>query len=302
MTQFMSERHVKMDMVFVDKFWNSLDNNDDTILVDEAILACMGYTAQKGVNAQQSLEALLKRHDISYEKIGVSDETDADFPSIIKEEAALIGSKHKRRRRWLVLKGIDFKSAAFFSGCNKMQRWFLTRYLTLDKLRRDYTKYVKEEKQVYTSALMNVADAIKENVSKTPSSDDRREVMAVVAMSQDYVHDEETDPAYTNGCQGVVVRCQKRSLTGRLRRIASWGQGTNAKAETLLVKANINSVNVVNHVRDDGRFAIVVCGVKLTELQTMEEFGAFVERYADSLHKDVVVSTVMGKNERTAIE
>ena len=324
--EFIAVNGIDIDGLFVDRFWSALDN-DDMIVVDRKTMEWLGYE-DEAKGAQQSVSRLLEKYSIPYDKIDVGDERSAQFPSIA-EEASSMGQKNLHRKRWIVMSCDDFKFAASlapasgirikqyfrildrlwrqynayilqFKGNTHQQNTFALlkahreETVALLKAHREETGAQEEayaaQEEAYAAREEAINAALQPYVSKRPGHVGQEEVICIVGMSSDYVYCDETDPEYVLGSAAVIIRCQKRALTNRIRGVRKWGDDTNVKADVLLLKQDINAVNVVNHIRCEGRYELVMQGLRLREGQTMELFVEFVESYCNSLYSDVIAN------------
>ena len=279
--EYISSRGIVIDGLFVDKFWSAL-KNDEMVVIDKKSMEWLGYE-DDAKGAQQSVTRLLEKYSIPYDKIDAGDDRCAQFPAIEVEKRTL--STNLLRKRWIFLTCWDFKHLAMFSHSSKIRIYFLT----LDYAWKGYQEYVTVAlHDAHAARDESITAALQPHVSKSPDLVDQEELIIILKMSPDYLYCEETDPEYVEESAAVIVRCQKRAVTNRLRGMRKWGDETNAEAEVLLSLENVNAVDVVNHIRSHGRYDLVFQGLRLKKDQTVEDFVEYVESYSHSLYRDVI--------------
>ena len=109
-----------------------------------------------------------------------------------------------------------------------------------------------------------------------------------MSMSPDYVFDEDTDPLYIKDVNVIVIRAQKRNINKRIAEIRSYGDNTNSGADIIFRRGNINSVSLINHIRNGKVFIMKYEGIIFNKNQTFDDLVDYILSLIDDLFVDVI--------------
>ena len=239
----------------IPRFLENIDT-DAPIMVDAVTLEWLGYTGTLHDNQQQFI-GRLDELDVPHEVI------DEDAAVMLWPEVATdiadVDPQHREELRWVVLSGLNFKLACLSARTENAALLVARFYVEVEMVFRAYTAYcarVRERQRdddanqrvqdlvMHLNQLRLVLDevehdrdvldeqrqAMAERYVPPPAEVDREEVLEIIEMAADYVHDPESDPAYTNGITHVFVRRQRATLERRLEVVRQWGNGSNRNA------------------------------------------------------------------------
>ena len=217
----------QIDQFMFDKFWQSIAQNG-FILMDGTTMEWLGYADQA------NFIKLLKSHNVQFKQIKHVDPEFENYPKLVDEVSSMT-TDALNRKQWIIIGSRDFRKMMMCIRTKKANQ-IREYYLSLEDLFRMYCEYTSH----FISRDLNVA----RNVAvPKPNNKSQLTKIVLVKKSSNY-KPSETDPSYVKDSDILVIRCQFKAVSGRMKKMRSMGNGTNEDCEIVLTLENPNPINL----------------------------------------------------------